>query len=384
MRTYQSGNRADREAAATSDTLPGKSIAAPAVQLHATPIQREEWDLKVLYDKDSQKSGKANSSSKSVFDTLASKVGSSAVARLGSVHTRLDLVKEALVGRDPVALRKAMEALQRQFESGTPPHTYLATRLLELSRNQEAAMNTMAAYHNLRKTGPGAPAPEAANLAELRGHILAARDAYLAGNYPLANAMLMDNGMAQRHNFTINNFGGQGNKKNYIWFGTIKDLISQAMPRLMKAMAMHTEGSEEVKLPYIIPKKMGESDNYFDYPDLAKLAIPIYLEEWMHKMQKRMREDQGLSEDYLTGGGTGAFWSQNTTDFKTKAEAVAKVGPDYDASNRHMNYNEIDILAAFHDWGFPVEALGTVGGDEPRYQGREQFWDWLHGVDPHS
>lgn len=359
----------------------GVSLSPPTVQLQAAspPIQREEWDLKELHDKGSQKSGKLNSIGKGMMDSLASKVGKEKVGLLGSVHTRLDMVKDALVSRDAEALRKALVALKKQFQSGSPADSYLQQRITELQQNEEATMNTMAAYHNLRKTGNAAPAPEAKNLALLRAHIHKARDAYLSGDYQKAHNLLMDNDVASANGFRIDIINGPKSKKNWVWFNTEKDLISQSMPSLEKAMAWHEKGNEKIMLPLIVPKKTNASENYLDYPELAKMAIPVYLEEWMHKMQKRMREDQGIPEDKLKGGGTGAFWSQNTTDFKAQSEQAAKGDPNIEAGDMEMNYNEIDILATFHDWGFPVEALGTVGGDVPRYQGREKFWAWLHG-----
>ncbi|MBK7338263.1 MAG: hypothetical protein IPJ00_19850 [Saprospirales bacterium] len=358
----------------------GQQPAGPGVLQRQAVIQRDEWDLMDLEDKGSQEKSKFNSITKSLFDTLGEKTGKEGIARLGSVHTRLELVKEALTDRNPARLQDALTALRRQFKDGSPPYMYIEKRLMELKANSQAAMNTMAAYHNLRKTGAAAPPKEADHLAQMRAYILSAKDAYMAHDYQTAHNLLFDNTVAKSFGFRVDIIYGKDSKKNWIWYGDTKDLIDKAMPVLERAMAFHTDGDEKISLPYILPIKGGPPPgNYLDFPELARVAIPVYLEEWMHKMQYRMRQDKGISEDQGSGpmAGTGQFWSQNTADFAAHAQKT--LGPDA-SKNSTMVYNEIDILAAFHDWGFPVEELGTVGGAVPRYQGREQFWAWLHGV----
>jgi len=133
--------------------------------------------------------------------------------RFGSVTTRLGMVKEALEKRDADALAKALETLKGQFNEGTPPHEYVMMRLGELKANKQAALNTMLAYHNMGDTASKPDPQTTALTAQLKAHIMAAKNAYLSGNYQGAHNALFDTAAARSFGFRINVIGGPDAKK---------------------------------------------------------------------------------------------------------------------------------------------------------------------------
>jgi hypothetical protein len=80
-------------------------------------------------------------------------------------------------------------------------------------------------------------------------------------------------------------------------------------------------------------------------PRVAKQLSPIMMEEWMHQLQQSSgRPISKLTSEYLKE--KGLKWGEE--------------------------HHEMDIIAAFYEWGFPVDQIGTARA----YPERRQFQEW--------
>jgi hypothetical protein len=94
-----------------------------------------------------------------------------------------------------------------------------------------------------------------------------------------------------------------------------------------------------------------------EMPNVAEQIIPIKLEEWMHQLQYGLgRPISSYTGRYLEYKGTTQWFQRPGSKYL-----------DHDVA-------EIDILAAFREWGMPVEKLGTVSNHPDQ---REPFDEWF-------
>ena len=85
---------------------------------------------------------------------------------------------------------------------------------------------------------------------------------------------------------------------------------------------------------------------------LAEEIVPMHLEEFIHAYQDA----------------TGQYLSPRTQKFVDAMKAQDKFD-----NNWHLD--EIDVLAAFDEWGIDVESINYLKG---QYEGRRAFWKWAH------
>ncbi|GLR17007.1 eCIS core domain-containing protein [Portibacter lacus] len=367
-------------------------------------IQKQDWDLTEFNSKQDQKKSKFNSFVKGASD----KIGGKAAKKFGSVSSKIQQLKDGLETQDLRLIVNSLESLLNQFNTGSPPYIYISQRLGEFSDDPEQALANMIEHHKVKASTAPPPSSaassssstssnptseskstttvdkgkdvkeeintgeswEADKINEMRSYIISAKDAYQNGQYEEAHSLLSSQDYAA--NFGFNIIGISQSGRNYIWYNSLQELINKSMSKVMKAMAFENK----IKLPFVIPMNMQEDDEnrksqFYEIPELAKLIIPVYLEEWMHMFQRRLREHHKLG----SLSSRKSFWSENTATFQDLTKSDYK---DAQSADIAMNYNEIDILSQFHDWGFPVFELGTI--KEPGnnyYKGREQFWNWL-------
>jgi hypothetical protein len=121
--------------------------------------------------------------------------------------------------------------------------------------------------------------------------------------------------------------------------GTNDDILS----RIAKN-SIYTPGTNKIQIA-VLPDKTKPSS----MPDIARKIALVYLEEYMHLYQ-------GLTKHFFAGE-TGQF-------MKLKGWNRKGLGFDLD---------EVDILAAFHNWGF----IDLNDNFVDRYPERKMFRDWL-------
>lgn len=102
-----------------------------------------------------------------------------------------------------------------------------------------------------------------------------------------------------------------------------------------------------------------KNSSWVDDPDIASRVLPMYLEEYMHQYQAR--------RNTFMSARTGAFKSTG------KMKDMSEPGISIDDLDNRADYDEIDVMAQMHDWGFNVEEIGYVN----RYDERKAFWEWL-------
>jgi hypothetical protein len=113
----------------------------------------------------------------------------------------------------------------------------------------------------------------------------------------------------------------------------------------------YTANSNKIKLAMLPHGRTPSS-----VPGMARKIVLVYLEEYMHLYQ--------CLTTHFFSGKTGQFM---------KAMQWKRKDPVNDL-------DEVDILAAFHDWGF-------IDRDDEfveRYPERQRFWKWLHSRRPPS
>lgn len=177
----------------------------------------------------------------------------------------------------------------------------------------------------------------------LRAHLDRAVSAYQAGNYRAVHQILTDQATATRLGMHLNiQHMFLSNDPSTFSKEELESLVTTA-----RAMSMSWDGGK-VDLVSAGHFRFGEgapsSKELHELPVLAKQLYPIMLEEWMHQLQRFSgRPVSKLTEDYLKS--TGAKW-----------EAL----------------HEMDIQAAFREWRFPVDEIGTVHA----YPERGAFERW--------
>jgi hypothetical protein len=92
---------------------------------------------------------------------------------------------------------------------------------------------------------------------------------------------------------------------------------------------------------------------WFQEPEVAAKVLPMHLEEYMHAYQSKSNR----------------FLSADTEAFKRTGLLP---DPADTGEVKGANYDEIDVLAKLHNWGFNVEEIGYV----QRYKERVAYWEW--------
>ncbi|MBZ4423134.1 hypothetical protein [Myxococcus sp. RHSTA-1-4] len=190
-------------------------------------------------------------------------------------------------------------------------------------------------------TLPAAQTERAQKLAE---RIFQAATAYKNGDYERAYTLLTapKNGLVKISSSLMMIKPGM----------SVEDVLDLARKKSFSSIEQHSITLLDFMLPPDGSAPLGQP--FYENQKLAKRLLPIMLEEWMHQFQN---ENQG-------------FISPRTQRF---ADDAARAGLDLDAST----LREVDILATFHDWGFPVKKLGTVS----QYLERGLFEAWHQAGD---
>ena len=191
--------------------------------------------------------------------------------------------------------------------------------------------------------GPADFSTQAGKIKALRQQITLAASAYGKGDYEAAHARLTDAKFAQSMGFNLNTQNLFLRTDPATWDPA--DLDSVVMQARMASMSWDT-GKIDIVDAGLMPKEgRGDYKTLPELPVLAQQLLPIMLEEWMHQLQRLTGQPVSkLSEAYCQD--KGIPWSSGL--------------------------HEMDIQAAFREWGYPVEKLGTVHA----YRERGQFEDW--------
>jgi hypothetical protein len=189
--------------------------------------------------------------------------------------------------------------------------------------------------------------PELAPLAEsnpraLKGFIDGVKDLILGRRYKEAYQMLTDRGNAYKLGVDLlldKQLVRLGDKSSY---GVVVEKIAKSN--------MSFPDTRKIRLMTIVVMGSDDAKDISDYPELAEQILPMYLEEYMHQYQSQ----------------TGTFFSETTEVFKKTSgiEIDPFDPPDFD---------EVDVMAKLHEWGFDVEKIDYVH----RYQERAEYWKWL-------
>ena len=197
-----------------------------------------------------------------------------------------------------------------------------------------------------RASGAGAvraPKTDAERATLLRGHIEGAVADYNRGDYGAVRKRLTDSAFAHSLGLSL--------KASSLFFScdpsdlTPEDIESAVLSIRMSSMS-YSSGKIEIVDANFLPKDIAaaEAGELGEHPELSKKVLPIMLEEWMHQLQRlEGKPVSKLTEAYIEDTGIG--WG---------------------------GLHEMDIQAAFREWDFPVDDLGTAHA----YSERRDFEAW--------
>ncbi len=177
--------------------------------------------------------------------------------------------------------------------------------------------------------------------AALHAHLKAAVTAFQRRDFAEVERLLTDNDAADACGVRLNTQNIlMRNDPSTLSRGTINSMILQIRSASMSW--------EDGKVDIVVPMAMSSGDDFrqLEMPDhIRELYTPILMEEWMHQLQRR----------------TGQPCSKLTTEYM-EDKGIESFG----------GLHELDILAAFYEWGMEPKRLGTVG----YYQERLDFDEW--------
>jgi hypothetical protein len=176
----------------------------------------------------------------------------------------------------------------------------------------------------------------------LRERIQEAVDKYKAGKYEEVERLLTDQEFAK-------SVGLRLDRHTAILRVHPKDLTKEQIDEITSTMRMRGMSYKGGKVELCtLPISVVDASNPVStacIPELGKQLTPIMLEEWMHQLQ------------YAT------------------SQPVSKLTLQYLKEHNLKwgeNYHELDIIAAFYEWGFPVSDIGTASA----YPERQAFAEW--------
>jgi hypothetical protein len=209
-------------------------------------------------------------------------------------------------------------------------------------------VSSIAMHPALPPEGAGATPPDPAYAQALQSRIDEAVAAYKAGDYRRVQQLLTDEEFARSIGLSLD-VGGIIMKEDP------HTLTEQQLDDLARATGRSSWSGTSG--PYISPRKLtlctcpvgwndqSEPVDGASVPALGKRLTPFMLEEWIHQAQKASgRPVSKLTSQYL-------------------AEHRLRWGPEH---------YEMDVIAAFYEWGFPVGEIGTAR----IYPERQAFADW--------
>jgi hypothetical protein len=181
---------------------------------------------------------------------------------------------------------------------------------------------------------------------QLGAHITHAADAYARGDYRAAHEMLASPRAAKAH-------GRQLAMTNvYLDEPVAKATVQKTLAEAQLAGVSY-DGSKTMKFTDIgfrpADGNLLHGQPLWSKPSVAKQLLPIQLEEWMHQHQGALKAD-GINDGFI---------SKLTPEFARDRPGRANMG-------------EVDILASFIDWKFPVDKLKT----REAYPERQEFYLW--------
>lgn len=261
-------------------------------------------------------------------------------ARLGS---RLKQITDQLARIDPRAVDPAAAGRIRALLEGLGADGGKDDRraLLDRLRGWLSPEAGGAAAGGVASVGGAKPSAAAS---ALKTHIYAAAEAYGRGDYAEAHRRLTDKTFAESLGLSLNPQHLLLRSDPASW--AQEDLDSVVMQARMSSMSWDTGKIDIVDAGLFQMKgEQVRSASLPEMPVLARQLLPIMLEEWMHQLQRLTGEPVSqLSRAYCQA--KGLEWSSAL--------------------------HELDIQAAFREWGYPVEALGTVHA----YPERGEFEAW--------
>lgn len=257
-------------------------------------------------------------------------------------------------------LKQATQTLERLDPKTFDPATQAAiVEVADALAARGARFDLKALTAKLRALIPGAAQPatkpevasagataelsNAEKTKALRAHLDRAVSAYRAGNYRAVGQLLTDQATAGRLGMHLN--------IQHMFLSADPSTFSKeeldGLVTTARAMSMSWD-SGKVDLVsagfFRFSEGAPSSKELHELPVLAKQLYPIMLEEWMHQLQRFSGKPVSkLTEEYMKS--TGAKW-----------EAL----------------HEMDIQAAFREWRFPVDEIGTVHA----YPERGAFERW--------
>ncbi|MFO0726123.1 MAG: hypothetical protein U1E65_20235 [Myxococcota bacterium] len=205
----------------------------------------------------------------------------------------------------------------------------------------------------LRSLFPGAAAEVAKTAALtdvektklLRAHLDKAVSAYNRGDFPAVEKLLTDQSMASRLGLSLK-IDSMFFREDPATF-TKAELDSVVLNARASSMSWDTGKVDIINAGLLkapVEGQLPEMKSLGEMPVLAKQLLPIMLEEWMHQLQRLSGKPVSkLTEAYMAS--TGAKWDA---------------------------LHEMDIQAAFREWRFPVDEIGTVHA----YPERGAFERW--------
>lgn len=177
--------------------------------------------------------------------------------------------------------------------------------------------------------------------AALQAHLNLAVTAFQRGDFAEVERLLTDKDAADACGVRLNIQNiVMRNDPSTLSRGTINSMILQ-----IRSASMSWDNG---KVDIVVPFAMGRGDDFqqMEMPDhIRELYTPILMEEWMHQLQRR----------------TGQPCSKLTTEYM-KDKGIESFG----------GLHELDVLAAFYEWGMEPQRLGTVG----YYSERLDFDEW--------
>jgi hypothetical protein len=205
------------------------------------------------------------------------------------------------------------------------------------------SLATSVAMRKQRLASEEARMPEPEYARGLKPRIQQAVDAYQKGDYQAAQQLLTDREYAARIGVRLDVKAiGVNRDPNALTPDELDAITTAARTNSMS----WTDKKVEVVDAFFVPQEGATTAKTSgDVRAVAKQLTPIMLEEWMHQMQNASGKPiSNLTSQYLKE--KGLAWSPE--------------------------HHEMDIIASFYEWGFPVDDIGTVHA----YPERKAFQDW--------
>lgn len=332
----------DRHLELEADSMGSRALTLFGEQLTETsrPFQ--------LHAGEGQHRGEAISPAGGVIQ-LGKKTHIAAGALIGTIIPVIGTIIGGYIGYR-IYLRKqrqrAAAAEVDDLQSVGPPPVDVTTPMERRSESELVEMEQKLEALSGRGVGVGRPGLEGTrpqpDPGELREFIETAKDLILSKQYKKAYEMLVDRRNAQGLGIDLRVSTQIVPRRDEMNLPQIIDRVARAN--------MSFANERRIKITTLLIIRDDGFEDISDYPELSEPILPMYLEEYMHQYQAR----------------TKGFFSESTGRFKAQS-GMGEGGIDA------PDFDEVDVLAQFAEWGFDVEKIDYV----KRYEEREAYWKWL-------